>query len=370
LTIKYPETRRDDVIDDYHGVKVEDPYRWLEDTTNPEVQDWIDQQNELSEGLLNSYPGRDVVRERTKHLLEHETISELVIRETSDGIRFFYLYKNPEISQPILCYQDEERGERKELFNPAHLKSDGSLTIDWFFPSWDGRYVAYGISEFGTEDSVLHVFDLVANDTLQEEIPRTRWALVGWNRTNTGFYYTRNPLPGTVPKEEMDYHRHVYFHQLGTDYVEDPKIYGEGRSPTEMPFVFTHPEHDWILLIAWRYNSSDVYVTKGDYEYKLTSLIESDTDLSMAYLSSTSVFVETHQNAKNGRILKFELTDLVDSTSSIDGVEVVKEGEFPIEIGMGLATGYLTYSRLKNASHEIVIHDLKTGSFSISCDCY
>ncbi|MHA1935104.1 MAG: prolyl oligopeptidase family serine peptidase [Candidatus Thorarchaeota archaeon] len=361
MKIKYPETRRDDVIDDYHGVKVQDPYRWLEDTSNPEVQEWIDQQNKLTKAILKSYPGGDVVRKRTKHLLAHESMSNLVIRETKEGTRFFYMYKHPEISQPMLCYQDRERGERRELVNTIKLKPDGSLSIDWFFPSWDGRYVAYGLSESGTEDSVLHVFDLATNDKLQDEIPRTGWALLGW--ANTGFYYTRYPLPGTVPEDEMNCNQHVYFHQLGTDHVDDPKIFGEGRAPTEMSLVFTHPKHEWVLLVAYRYNSSDVYISKGIDDPKLITLIESDTDLSIAYLSSTSVFVETHQNAKNGRILKFELNNLEDSTSSLEGVEVIEEGEFPIEIGMGTATGYLTYTRLKNASHEIVIHDLNTGSF-------
>jgi len=363
MTIKYPDTRREDVVDDYHGVKVQDPFRWLEDTSNPDVQEWIDQQNKLTEDVLNSYPGRDTVRKRTRELLSYESISELVIRKTPSGVRFFYFYKHPENSQPVGCYQDEEQGERYEIINPEQLKPDGLLSIDWFYPSWDGRYVAYGISESGTEESVLHVFDLEANELLQEEIPRTRWAYVAWNQTNTGFYYTRYPLPGMVPEEEMNYHRHVYLHEFGTDYLDDPSIFGDERTPTEMPLVFTHPEHDWILLIAWRYSSADVYVTKDSYDYNLIPLIESDTDRSMAYFSSTSVFVETHQNAKNGRILKFELKDLEDSTSSPDGAVFVEEGEFPIEIWMGTVAGYLTYIRLKNASHEIMIHDLNTGSF-------
>ncbi|MHA1849762.1 MAG: hypothetical protein ACTSW8_00715, partial [Candidatus Thorarchaeota archaeon] len=90
MNIKYPDTRKDDVIDDYHGVKVEDPYRWLEDIPKPKVQQWIDQQNNLTESILSSYPGRDIVSQRTKELLEHESISSLVIRESLDGIRLFY----------------------------------------------------------------------------------------------------------------------------------------------------------------------------------------------------------------------------------------------------------------------------------------
>ena len=117
MAFKYPETRRDDVVDDYHGVRVEDPYRWLENIQNSEVQNWIKKQNLMADTELGSYPGRNRVTRRTLELLEHETITYLVICEIPDGTRYFYLYKKPDINQAILCYQDGETGERKEIIN-------------------------------------------------------------------------------------------------------------------------------------------------------------------------------------------------------------------------------------------------------------
>ncbi|MHA1480533.1 MAG: hypothetical protein ACTSQZ_03825, partial [Candidatus Thorarchaeota archaeon] len=362
MNIDYPETRRGDVVDDYHGVKVKDPYRWLEDTSDPEVQKWIAQQNKLAESILTSYPGRDIISKRTSELLEHESISSLTIRETPDGIRYFYTYRRPGVSQPILCYQDGENGERIELINPITLKSDGTVSIDWFFPSWNGRYIAYGISESGTEDSVLHVYDLSINDELSDVIPRTSWALLGWNQKNTGFYYTRYPLPGTVSDKEMNYFRHVYYHQLGTNYGDDPKVFGEGRDSTEMSLVFTNPENDWVLLIAWRYTSADIYITRGTRNSELIPLFESDSDISFAHLTKDCVFLVTFENAQNGRIIKFPLDEAIESHVTLKGTEFIEEGDYAIGDWIASTDRYLIYSILKNASNELRIHDLKTGS--------
>jgi len=361
VNIKYPDTRKDDVIDDYHGVKVEDPYRWLEDIPKPKVQQWIDQQNNLTESILSSYPGRDIVSQRTKELLEHESISSLVIRESLDGIRLFYLYKHPDVNQPILCYQEGEDGERIELVNPLKMKPDGSIAIDQFFPSWDGQYVAYTVSDSGTEDSTLHIFDLLVNKELSEVIPRTRWARVAWNNENTGFYYTRHPLPGTVSEDQINYFKHVYYHQLNTNYEDDPKVFGDGRISTEVPSVVTNPKNDWILFIAWRYNSADIYVTRSAQNYELIPLIESESDISWANLSEDSIFLVTFVDAKNGKIIKFKLDDFSDAEKTPNGIVVIEEGEHAIS---GISTsGYLSIAILRNASSEIHVHDLESGSY-------
>ena len=360
--MEYPKTRRDDVVDFYHGVKVEDPCRWLEDLSNPEVQLWIDEQNKLTDSILKSYSGRTTVRERTTELLKHESISNLVIRETPQGVRFFYLYKHPSHIQPVLCYQDGEDGERVEIVNPLDLKSDGSMAIDshGIHPSWDGRYIAYSVSELGTEDSTLHVHDLSSNKKLSDVIPRTRWVSLAWNQENTGFYYTRYPLHGEVSEDEMHYNRHVYYHELGRDYRDDSEVFGEGRNPTEMYHVYTHSRNDWILLIAWRYNSADIYLSRQSDVWNWIPLIESESDICWAYLTDDSAFLISFIDAPNGRISRYKLDDFLSPEGVPVGDVVVEEGEYAISHIS--TTGYLSFAVMKNASHEIRIHDLESGT--------
>ncbi|MFW9805897.1 MAG: prolyl oligopeptidase family protein [Candidatus Thorarchaeota archaeon] len=364
MKIAYPKTKRDDVIDDYHGVKVVDSYRWLEDISLPEVQNWIEKQNQLSEQVLNSYFGRDIVRKRTKELLEHESISNLAIRNSSYGTRFFYTLKQPNVNQPVLCYQDGEEGKRIVISNPNKLNTDGSISIDWFFPSWDGQYVAYGVSESGTEESVLYVYDITNSKHLQDEIPRTRWADVAWNTDNSGFYYTRYPLPGSVSAQEMNYNKHVYFHQLGTDYKDDSKVFGVGRDPAENCHVYTNQDNEWVLLIASRFNSADIYLARKTDDWNPIPLIESNDALCWAYLSKDSVFLITFLDAPNGRIIKFKLNAFSNVEDNPDSIVVVDEGEDAIN--RISTSGYLSYTTLKNASSVVHIHDLESGEY-IDC---
>ena len=111
------------------------------------------------------------------------------------------------------------------------LSKDGTRALDWWYPSENGRYVAYGVSANGDEESVLHVHDVQTGKDLADTITRTRAASVAWRPDHKSFYYTRYPLPGTVPAGEEKYHRHVYFHRLGSDPAQDPKIFGDGPGP-------------------------------------------------------------------------------------------------------------------------------------------
>jgi len=361
--MEYPRTRREDIVDSYHGVNVEDPYRWLEDLSDPEVQAWIDEQNKLTDSILNSYTGRKKVLERTAELLKHETISNLVIRETNQGVRFFFLYKDPSISQPVLCYQDGEDGKRIEIVNPLDIKSDGSMSIDSThgpYPSWDGRYIAYSVSEFGTEDSTLHVYDILTSKALNDIIPKTRWVDLAWNNENTGFYYTRYPLPGTVSEDKMNYNRHVYYHELGRDYHEDPKVFGEGRHPTEMYHLHTHCHNDWILINVWRWNSADIYISHQSEPLSPFPVIESKTDICWGHLSEDSVFLVSFIDAPNGKISRYRLDDFLHPDKAPEGAIVVEEGEYTISNIS--TTGYLSIKVMKNANNEIRIHDLESGA--------
>lgn len=363
MQLEYPKTERDDIVDSYHGTNVQDPYRWLEDLSDPKVQAWIDEQSKVTDSILNSYSGRTVVQERTTELLKHESISNLVIRETPQGVRFFYLYKNPSITQPVLCYQDGEDGTRIEIVNPLDMKSDGSIAIDTefgFSPSWDGRYIAYCVSEAGSEDSTLYVYDISTNKELSDIIPRTRWAHIAWNNGGTGFYYTRYPLPGSVSEDEMNYNRHVYYHELGCDYHEDAKVFGEGRIPTEMYNVYTHSQNDWLLIIAWRYNSADIYIALQSDVLSTFPVFESDSGISYAYLSEGSIFLISFINAPKGRIYKYSLDDFLSPDRTPTGVVLVEEGEYAID---RISTiGHLSFTVMKNASNEVRIHDLESGS--------
>ncbi len=235
---KYPVTRRENIVEEIHGVKIEDPYRWLENASSSEVLEWVEEQNKLTLSILEGYSGSEIIKKRISDLYHFDFIQQdfLQVVLTEKGSRFFYFFWEAGKNQPSLCYQDGEDGERIVLFDPLEESKDALISIDWFLGSDDGSLLAYGISEGGTEKSVLYVMDVEKRKLLSEKIPQTKWCDIVW-LNNEGFYYSRYPLEGTVSSEDLNYYHHVYYHRLGEDYKKDVKIFGEGRVKTEHPML-------------------------------------------------------------------------------------------------------------------------------------
>jgi len=257
-----PPTRVENVVEQIHGVKVGDPYRWLEDGSKPEVAAWVDAQNSHLRATLEPLGHRQAVRERLEELLSIGTLSTPVARyPKGKGGRFFYTKREGKQNQPVLYVRDGVRGADRVLVDPNALRPDGTAALDWWFPSDDGRLLAYGISLDGSELSMLHVREVDSGHDLPDTIDRTRACSLAWRPDGRGFYYTRYPTPGTVPAGDENYHRHVFSHTLGADPATDPKLFGEGRSPQEWPVIALSPDGKRLLIEGWQgWSKSEVYL--------------------------------------------------------------------------------------------------------------
>jgi prolyl oligopeptidase len=241
-------TRRDLVVDVLHGTEVSDPYRWLESGDAEEVREWVAQQNRRTEQYLDCIEGRAAFRARLEELLDIGHLSLPVVRRTDSGhSSYFYLERTARKNQPVLMVRDANDAPRC-LVDPNTLSSDGAIAIDWFEPSSDGRFVAYGRSEGGTEESSLFVRSVELDVDLPDHIDRTRGASVAWLPDGSGFYYTRYPASGSVPDAERHYHRRVFFHALGQDASDDALVFGSDRVLTDYPTCALSPNGRWLLI--------------------------------------------------------------------------------------------------------------------------
>jgi prolyl oligopeptidase len=242
-------TRVESTEESLHGVKVRDPYRWLEKADEGEVKDWTAKQNALMRKTLDAVPGRKWIEQRLWQLHEIGTLGVPVAKDTGKGKarrRYFYTRSTGKQNQPVLYVRDGLEGEDRALVDVNLLTADGTRALDWWFPSEDGALVAYGVSDSGDEESVLRVREVKTGKDRPLEITRTRAASVAWLPDGRGFYYTRYPLAGTVPPGEEKYHRHVYLHLLGDDPARDRKIFGEGRDLKDWPSVTLSPNGRWL----------------------------------------------------------------------------------------------------------------------------
>jgi prolyl oligopeptidase len=245
-----------DAVEVLHGESIPDPYRWLEDGADPDTRAWTERQNALTEEWLAGVPARDAIRRRLDQLL---AIGALSVPTPARG-RYFYQRREGRQNQPVLYVRDGVAGEDRAAIDPNALDPAGTTALDWYFPSDDGGLLAYGLSAGGSEQSVLHVYDVEAGTSLPERIPRTRAADLAWLPDASGFYYTRYPAPDTVPAGEEHYHRAVYFHPLGSDPADDPLIY-QPREKEYWPGVGLSPDGRWLIIsVARTFDQTDLYL--------------------------------------------------------------------------------------------------------------
>ena len=213
-----PETQRLTITDTYHGVSVRDPYRWLEDWSDPAVKAWSDQQNEYARAYLDNLPSRDAIENRLTELLSAPVThwDDLHATTAGDRTRLFALVTRPPKQQPYLAVLDSADApdsERTivdpETFKaPAYLndQTEGSYAIDWFVPSPDGSLVAVSMSKGGSESGDLFLFDTTTGKQTGAIIQGVNGGTAGgslaWTPEGDAFYYTRYPREGERPEEE------------------------------------------------------------------------------------------------------------------------------------------------------------------------
>jgi prolyl oligopeptidase len=301
---EYPPTRIEKTVDRLHGIDVPDPYRWLEDADHAKVKEWVEQENAFTRSVLDKLPGRDRIRERLNKLLDIGVIGTPAPRQG----KYFYTKREGKQNQAILYVRDGLQGKDRVLLDPNTLSKDGTTALDWWFPSRDGKYVAYGLSQNGSEQSVLHIREVATGKDLKDEIDRTRYCSVAWLPDGDGFFYTRNPRPGSVPKGAENYHKHVFFHQLGDDPDKDRKVFGEGRPAEDMPSVAISPDGQWLVVTEYQgWAKSEVFfANRADKDLKFRALVEGVNAIHDVVVRNDAFYVRTNDKAPRYKVYQVD----------------------------------------------------------------
>jgi prolyl oligopeptidase len=236
---------------------VDDPFLWLEDGDSPATREFVARELARTRGTLDALPDRARIRARVGELLAIGTLDTPQV----GGDRVFHTRREGRQNQPVLYVREGIDGADTPLVDVNALAADGTIALDWWFPSEDGSLVAFGTSSGGSELSTQHVIDVARAAMLPDTIERTRAASVAWLPDASGFYYTRYPRPGEVPAGQEVYHRHVFFHRLGEDPAADPRVFGEGREPEDWPSVSISRDGRWLLIAVSRgWTRVDLYL--------------------------------------------------------------------------------------------------------------
>ena len=312
------DTRVDNVVESFHGQAIADPYRWLEAGDTPEVAAWTRAQNALTRTTLDRIPGREALAERFWSLSEIGSLGTPTPRPLRTGRkttwRYFYTQRRGKQNQPVLFVRDGLSGADRALVDVNALATDGTRSLDWWFPSEDGRLVAYGVSADGNEESVLHVRNVDSGVDHADVIPRTRACSVAWLPDGTGFYYTRYPEAGAVPAGEEAYHRHVFFHRLGGDPKNDAPVFGQGRDRKDWPGVTLSPNGRWLIVeVSEGWSKSEVYalpVAVGVPETPGPAIeiaTGADAVFDVAELTNREIYLRTNSGAARYQLTRVSL---------------------------------------------------------------
>jgi prolyl oligopeptidase len=346
----YPDTRSIDLVDIIHGESIADPYRWLEDGDTPETRRWTDQQNTLTQAHLAAVPGRERIRRRLEELL---AIGVLSVPEPVRG-HYFYLRREGRQNQPVLYWRQGVTGEDRVAVDPNALNDAGTTALDWFYPSQDGRLLAYGLSENGSEESVLHLMEVESGRHLPDRIPRMRAASLAWLPDATGFYYSRYPAPGEVPEGEEHYHRALYYHRLGADPAADPLVFRPIQKEY-WPGVSVSPDGRWLVVsVARTFDQTDLYVQDLIARGPLTPVAENLPASFEGEIAHGHLFLRTNLDAPTYRLYR------VDPQHPDRGAwrEIVAPREDAVLESISIAGDRLALGYLERASSRLRLTDL------------
>ncbi|MCR4314859.1 MAG: prolyl oligopeptidase family serine peptidase [Planctomycetes bacterium] len=350
----YPETAADDFAESIHGTSVADPFRWLEVETEEKVRDWTSAQNALTNEVISNFaPFKTELAER---LTELSKIGSVGAPQAYKNRHFFGRHDGVSNHSRIF-YFDGVEGEEKLILDPNSWSEDGTTSLDWYRPSTDGKFVAYGRSEGGTELSVTFVLDVDRNELLDDEIPFTRAASVSWLPDNSGFYYTRTPVPGTVAEGEEQYHRRVYFHKLGTSWEIDPRIFGDGLEKEDWPGAGVSSDGRWLLIsVSKGWTRTDLFLCNIEKPGALIVPIASSVEATFAAdIIDDTIYILTNDQAPKFRIMKAS----VFAPSRRDWTTLVPESEDTISTFV-VTKDSVVVASMHNAIDRLTVYS-KTG---------
>jgi prolyl oligopeptidase len=299
--VEYPETNRVDVVEFMHGVKVPDPYRWLENEDRAETQAWVEAQNKLTHALLARYESqRTAVARELEAVYGVDSVSNL----TPCKDRYFFSRRaGLENHAKIFVREGAYDADAGLVIDPNTFSDDGTVALDWYFPSPDGSLIAYGTSPSGSEKSTLYIRDVKTGTDLADVIPFTQYCSVAWNATGTGFYYNRSPDPTTVPAGEENFHMRVYFHRVGTDWKDDRYVWGEGRPYDEEPRPYASSDHQYMLLNFYRDPAkNDLFFGRLDSTEPLKPVADGLDAITRGDVVDGRLFLRTNHEAPRYRL--------------------------------------------------------------------
>ena len=362
LPLTYPQPRRTDQVDDYHGTKVADPYRWLEDTDSAETHAWVEAENKLTFGYLEKIPYRQAIRDRLTKLWNYEryTIPH------QEGGRYFYDHNNGLQNQNVLLVAESLTAEPRVLLDPNLLSPDGTVAVSATAVSDDGKLMAYGIATSGSDWNEWHVRDIDTGKDLPDDIKWVKFSGASWTKDNKGFFYSRYDEPKGAALREANYFHKLYYHRLGTAQSDDKLIY-ERPDNKELGFAGNVTDDGrYLIITVWQGTSPKNRLYYKDLTQPDSPVVKllDDFDAQYNFIDNDGpvFWFQTDLEAPRGRLIAIDTRH----PERTNWKTLVVQGPDKLEFSNVVNNSFLL-AYLKDARTEVRVHDL-TGTFLRNVD--
>lgn len=349
-----PRTDREAVIEEMHGQVIVDPYRWLEDGDSPATREWVRRQNRYTASLLEAFPGREAIRARLAELYSVGGVRAPTVRNN----RYFYERRVGSQNQPVLYVREGHDGSERVLLDPNAASAEGTVVLDWWYPSTDGTLLAYGSSSDGDEWSTLMLLEVDSGRIRSDRIERTRYSSVAWLPDNTGFYYTRYPRVGEVDEGEENYWNRFYFHRVGTDAMDDPELEVTEMAREDMPSLSISRDGRYLVATIFKgWERSNLYVCEvARAGAPFIPVVEGEDAIFGAVVDGDTLYVHTNVDAPHYRLFRVAAGRL----ARAEWEEIIPERSDAVLESFTLSGEYLVATYLRNATSHVVVFD-RTG---------
>ncbi|HEY9642997.1 MAG TPA: prolyl oligopeptidase family serine peptidase [Coleofasciculaceae cyanobacterium] len=357
--LSYPNSLTVPQVDDYHGISVPDPYRWLEDPHSEETQAWIEAENQVTFAYLEEIPVRETLKQRVTQLWNYEKFGTPFKQgDPHQGQRYFYFKNDGLQNQSVLYTLPDLDAEPQILMDPNTLSEDGTIALSGLSISEDARLMAYGLSVSGSDWREWKVRDIETGEDLPDQLKWVKFSGASWTHDHQGFFYSRYDEPNDTTKlEEVNYYQKLYYHRIGTPQSADVLIY-DRPDQKEWGFSGSVTEDGRYLIISvWKGTESKNLIFYKDLADPASPVVEliSTFESSYGFIDNQgeTFWFQTDLDAPRGRVIAIDLA----TPDPSHWRELIPEASETLE-GVGVLNYQFVASYLKDAHTQVKIFNL------------
>lgn len=354
--LEYPATSTVDHVDDYHGTAVSDPYRWLEDDVreSTDVKDWVDAQNEVTFTYLESIAERDKIRKRLTELWDFERFGT----PYKEGGRYYYRYNDGLLSQSLVFTQTSLDAEPTLLLDPNAWSEDGTVALASYFPSPDGRHVAYLVQDGGSDWRMAKVIEVETGAVLNDELEWLKFTGLSWASDGSGFYYSRYPETQDEEKfQSLNMNQAVYFHTLGSEQADDKLVFSSPDNPEWGFSAGVTDDGAHLLITVWKGTDAKYQIVRQDLtddgstpEYLIEGF---DSDYSFVGNVGDELYFRTNRDAPRNRLIAINANE----PGAANWREIIPEAQDVLD-GVSLVGGKIIADYMQDAQTVVKVFSL------------